>query len=420
MVTRSISSRPVRYTLSIAAVALGSVALYKGAPALFSERFQPHRVCYLERPDLIWANVVTDAIIFVSYVVIFSSLMWVVARSRDLLNATMVTFLTAFGTFILACGMTHLMETIVIWYPFYWLAVGVKVITAIASAATAVALAMKKGLLLDGVSLYRRQLETSETERRLAVEALLTTDKLAMIGRLSASISHEINNPIDAVMNVVYCARIHPGLPEDLKDLLDSADKELKHVIEIAHSTLAVYRDTIAPAEVDLEDVVHDSLDLLRMNAIDRSITLTAEVEEDPVIEAYGGEVRQVVINLVRNAIEASKRGGEVRVSVRQAMDDSIASKGYLLIVEDDGSGISADFLPNLFRPSTSTKENGNGIGLWIVRQIIEKHGGTIAVESSTHAPSGTKFTVWLPLLFASGTLQGAAMPLGGAEAVAR
>jgi signal transduction histidine kinase len=123
-------------------------------------------------------------------------------------------------------------------------------------------------------------------------------------------------------------------------------------------------------------------------------------------VEAHGGELRQVVINLVRNAIEASSESGEVRVSVQPAVDVALASNGYQLTVEDRGSGIPAEFLPNLFRPSSSTKQNGNGIGLWIVRQIVEKHGGAISVETSTIAPTGTKFIVWLPLLFASGSLE--------------
>jgi signal transduction histidine kinase len=201
---------------------------------------------------------------------------------------------------------------------------------------------------------------------------------------------------------------------------MDCADEELRHVIEISHSTLAVYRQNALPAEVDLRDIVHGSLELLRTRALERGIRLTTHADGltaiKATVEAYGGEVRQVVINLVRNAIEASASGGEVRIFIQAAVDEGLGSDGYHLIVEDDGCGIASDFLPMLFRPSTSTKPNGTGIGLWIVRQIIEKHGGTIRVESQTIAPTGSRFIVWMPRLFASGTLE---TQMRGAQAVA-
>ena len=188
---------------------------------------------------------------------------------------------------------------------------------------------------------------------------------------------------------------------------------------EIAHSTLALYRETATPAAVDLKQTVESSLELLAKRAKDNGIRLSTEFLGPLIIEAYGGGVRQIVINLVRNAIEASEQNGTVRVCVRPVTDEVLKTDGYHIIVKDSGCGIPESSLPDLFRPFLSTKENGNGIGLWIVKQIVEKHGGAITVQSRTTLPSGTEFTVWLPAIAAPGMLQPVASVTTGEGAVA-
>jgi signal transduction histidine kinase len=389
----------------VVTIFLAGLLVWRLSPALFSERFLPHRYCYLARPDLIWSNVVTDSIIFLSYVSIFWSLSWVARRSSRLLVRTMVAFFVAFGIFILACGLTHLMEVIVIWFPFYWLSVAVKVVTAVASGVTAVAFAVKKGLIVEGIAAYRERLEISEREREHAVSALVTADKLAELGRLSASISHEINNPLEAVMNIVYFARTHAALPPELREMLDAADAELRRVATISHTALAFYRQSTAPSRVNLRSIIQSAMDLLASAARAREVTLVADLNGDSCIEAYEGGVRQVVLNLLRNAIEASERNGVVRITAEPATDAALDRPGYRIIIADQGRGIPEAMQPNLFRPAPSSKPEGNGIGLWIVRQIVDKHGGSITVHSQTAEPSGTEVTVWFPTRFALGVL---------------
>ena len=213
-VSSFVRKRHPRVILGCVSVAISTgLLVYWASPALLSQRFVPHRYCYLARPDLIWSNVSTDGVIFLSYVWIFWSLLWVARKSSKLLIQTMVVFLLAFGIFILACGLTHLMEVVVIWFPFYWIAAAVKGVTAVASGVTAFAFASKKRVLVEGIGLFQSRLDTSEREREYATTALVSSDRLAELGRLSASISHEINNPLDAVTNIIYCARMHPGLP---------------------------------------------------------------------------------------------------------------------------------------------------------------------------------------------------------------
>ncbi len=408
--------RLIEGVTGIAVLATG-LLVWWFSPTLFSQGFVPHRYCYLARPDLIWTNVVTDSIIFLSYVSIFWSLLWVARRSTTLLLRTMVAFFVAFGIFILACGLTHLMEVIVIWFPFYWLSGTVKGITAVSSGITAFAFAAKKGVIVDGIAAYRKQLSTSEREREYAITALVNADKLAELGRLSASISHEINNPLEAVTNIVYCARTHPELPPELHELLVSADLELHRVADIAQNTLALYRESAAPRKVDLRKAIEGSIDLLGKGARDKGVQIATEFSGLLFIEAYDGGVRQILINLLRNAIEASEQNGEIRVSASPALDEATRRDGCQITVKDMGCGIPASAVPNLFRPTISTKQEGNGIGLWIVKQIVEKHGGTIAVESQTAKPSGTEFTVWLPVRFALGVLDTEELlSMGGAE----
>ncbi len=382
-----------------------ALLIWRFSPMLFSQAFLPHRYCYLARPDLIWANVITDSIIFVSYACIFWSLLWVARRSSKLLIRTMVAFFVAFGIFILACGMTHLMEVVVIWFPFYWMSAAVKAVTAVSSGITAFAFTAKKQEIVKGIAAYQSRLDASEREKEYAISALVAADKLAELGRLSASISHEINNPLEAVTNLVYCARIHTDIPPEVKALLDSADAELQRVTEIAHNTLAFYRESAAPVQVNLRRAIEGSLELLAKRARDKGVQISTDFSGPLMIEAYEGGVRQIVTNLVRNAIEASEQSGLIRVSAEPATDDVLRRDGYQLTFTDGGCGIPKASIPNLFRPLLSTKQDGNGIGLWIVKQIVEKHGGTISVDSRTSPPSGSEFTVWLPLRFALGML---------------
>ena len=223
------------------------------------------------------------------------------------------------------------------------------------------------------------------------------SERLAAVGRLSASISHEINNPLEAVMNLVYLIRTHPQLPSELQPSVNLAEEELKRVAGIANHTLTYYRESAQPVPVNLREVVEGVLTLERARLAAASVDIsTRMLARDPVIVAHPGEMRQILINLVENSIAALPNGGRLQITVRPAFKMALGQSGYRLSVADNGGGISPENLKKLFTPFFSTKgSSGTGLGLWIVRQIVQKHGGTLRVRSRQH--EGTIVSLWLP-----------------------
>ena len=197
----------LRIGIALAALLLGicvPLLIYFG-PVLFSERYLPHRFCYLAQPWLIWTNAPADMAIFLAYFVLFQSLFLLAWLVRSQMRPYLWIFL-AFGLFILTCGLTHLMEVVTIWWPLYPLSTSVKILCALASVPTAIVFQRKVPLLAKVMNQYLSEMHTSR-------EALVASERLAAVGRLSASISHEINNPLEAVMNLMYLIGTHPGCP---------------------------------------------------------------------------------------------------------------------------------------------------------------------------------------------------------------
>ncbi|MHB8389766.1 MAG: sensor histidine kinase [Acidobacteriaceae bacterium] len=383
----------LRIGIALAALLLGicvPLLIYFG-PVLFSERYLPHRFCYLAQPWLIWTNAPADMAIFLAYFVLFQSLFLLAWLVRSQMRPYLWIFL-AFGLFILTCGLTHLMEVVTIWWPLYPLSTSVKILCALASVPTAIVFQGKVPLLAKEMNQYLSEMHTSR-------EALVASERLAAVGRLSASISHEINNPLEAVMNLMYLIGTHPGLPADLQPSVTLAEEELKRVATIANHTLTYYRESAQPINVNLEQVAEDVLALERAHIASARVSVTSKfVGNDPIITAHPGEIRQILINLIENALDALSPGGKMYVSVRPSFKLSSVQPGYSLRVADSGHGISRAVMPNLFTPFFSTKgSSGTGLGLWIVRQITEKHGGDLRIRSQEGV--GTVVSIWLPVL---------------------
>ncbi len=375
--------------LGVLLLTIGIVALLRFGPVLFSERYLPHRFCYLAQPWLIWTNAPADMAIFLSYVVLFESLFLLAWLVRTELRPYLWIFL-AFGLFILTCGLTHFMEVITIWWPLYPLSTSVKILCAVASVPTAIVFQMKVPLLSKEISQYLREMHTSR-------EALVASERLAAVGRLSASISHEINNPLESVMNLMYLIGTHPDLPADLQPSVTLAEEELKRVARIANHTLTYYRESAQPEKVNLKQITEDVLTLERGHINSARVTVTTKfVGADPVITAHPGEMRQILINLIENSLAALSPGGRLHISVRPAPQLNSRPSGFVLRVADSGHGIPAALLSRLFIPFFTTKgPNGTGLGLWIIRQIIEKQGGALRVRSREKV--GTIISIWLP-----------------------
>ena len=240
------------------------------------------------------------------------------------------------------------------------------------------------------------------TERRRAQEVLRQSEKLAAVGRLASSIAHEINNPLEAITNLVYLARGGEVSPQ-VASLLDLADKELRRVSLITTETLRFHRQASQPAKTDIAELL-DSILRFHESRLDQAhITTERDYRPCPEILCYPGEIRQVLANLVTNAIEAmsSSPGARIlNVRLRGISDTLYRRPGVCLSVFDSGVGMSSAAKPLVFEPFFTTKEATNsGLGLWISRDIVQKHHGRLRFRSRQAEPHrGTVFTLFLPI----------------------
>lgn len=249
---------------------------------------------------------------------------------------------------------------------------------------------------------------TDITERKRSEETMRRTEKLAAAGRLAASIAHEINNPLEALMNLMYLLRSRPNLDSTAKNLLDSAEQELKRVSHIARQSLAFYRESTKPTVFDISELLNTVLELYGYKLRQRDIELKFEPCSQCMIRAWEGEIRQVFSNFVANAIDACSAGGRVRVRVRQVHGGS-GLVGVRIVVSDTGCGIPKENLAKVFDAffTTKTDGTGTGLGLWVAQNILDKHKATLRVRSSvTPRRCGTVVSVFLPACHDSDALQ--------------
>ncbi len=237
------------------------------------------------------------------------------------------------------------------------------------------------------------------SERRRAERSLRDTEKLAAAGRLAATVAHEINNPLESVTNLIYLATLDESLSTSTSQLLLSADSELSRVTHIAQQTLGFYRDTLGPVRVDVQKAVRDTARLFER----RPDLPTVEVDESRVeavsLVCLQGELRQVLSNLLVNAIQASAPGGRIRIAARHSRDWRTGETVLRLSVADQGSGIDPAARTKLFQPFFTTKrELGNGLGLWASKRSLEEQNGSIRFRSRVGSHSGTCFMVTLPV----------------------
>ncbi len=239
-----------------------------------------------------------------------------------------------------------------------------------------------------------------EERRRLAEQALLRSEKLAVVGRLAASISHEINNPLEAVGNLLYLVRTEPSHEEARRYAL-MAEEELSRVSQIATQTLSFYRENRSAITCSASGVVDSAMRLLQAKINASGVRVETQLADgNDRVDCREGELRQVFINLISNALEATPVGGRLRVRTRCSRSwRGAGASGVRIVIADTGCGMPAKVRQRIFEPFFTTKTDvGNGLGLWVARELIEKQGGSIDVWSSTVAGrSGTAFCVFLP-----------------------
>ena len=247
------------------------------------------------------------------------------------------------------------------------------------------------------------------TLRRQAEEALVKSEKLASAGRLAATIAHEINNPLAAVTNLLYLARCEENLPEAARQRLQLADTELRRVAHITKQTLGFYRDESAPVRFDPAELLDDVLALLETRVKAREVAVEKRYRAHLHVLGSQGEIRQVFSNVISNAIEAVQPGGRLHIKVSSSRDwrspascdwRSPAGPGVRISFADTGHGIAPENLERIFEPFFTTKKDaGTGLGLWVCRQIVDKHGGSIRLRSrTTPLRPGTVFSIFLPV----------------------
>jgi PAS domain S-box-containing protein len=246
------------------------------------------------------------------------------------------------------------------------------------------------------------------TERKQAEAALRLSEKMAAIGRLAATIAHEINNPLEAVTNIVYLLRNNPSLDPQASAYVAMAEKELDRVAQITRQTLAFYRDTTRPVPVKPIDLLDDVADVYARRLTAKRISLRKDWEFEGAIEVFPGEMRQVFANLLLNAIEAAPEGGAIRMRVRPAGN---GDSHVRVTIADNGPGIPAFDRRHIFEPFFTTKsDKGTGLGLWVSNGIVQKHQGAMRFRSRTEGPHrGTTFSVLLPAQAAGQRARGAA-----------
>jgi signal transduction histidine kinase len=243
-----------------------------------------------------------------------------------------------------------------------------------------------------------RQYEVRDFVRRQAdsEEALRRTEKLAVAGRLAASIAHEINNPLTAVTNLLFLVRSATEL-KDVHDYALVAEDELRRVSEIANHTLRFHRSSKGPERVEVKQLLDSAIVLFKAKLRNQSIKVKVECDEDCRVVCSLGEIRQVMVNLIANAIDAMRKGGGLLIRGSSVPHPSTSEHGVRISVVDHGEGISPAAFSRLFEPFFTTKGNvGTGLGLWLTKDIIERHRGFIRARNHQH-PRGAVFSFWIP-----------------------
>ncbi len=229
-------------------------------------------------------------------------------------------------------------------------------------------------------------------------ELLLESEKLAIVGRLVSSIAHEINNPLESVINLLYLVRNSDTL-EEARLFASDAETEIARVSDITRHTLQFHREPTTSVSTDIVELVQSVLALYRGKLNQAGIRVRFESEDTPQFVCFPGEIRQVIANLIRNSIEAMQDFGELRVRVRPATDWRSGKSGVRITIADNGQGMSLATRERIYDPFFTTKGvKGTGLGLWVTAGILRKHQASMHVRSRQGpGASGTAFTLIFP-----------------------
>jgi PAS domain S-box-containing protein len=242
----------------------------------------------------------------------------------------------------------------------------------------------------------RKEREALDSDRIQV--ALMKSEAFAAKGRLAATTAHEINNPLEAVMNLIYIARTTKGLPAGVNDVLKLADVELARVGVIAQQTLGFYRDTSLARLVDVTALMKATASVYASLLVSKQIQLEQQLTDNLNVFGKEGDLKQIFSNLLMNAIDATPKGGRIVLRAQPGTDGLTGEQGVRATVADSGNGMSPEVLSKAFSVFFTTKDTaGTGIGLWVTKSLLEKSGGSIRCRSRQGTQSGTSMRVFLP-----------------------
>jgi PAS domain S-box-containing protein len=262
-----------------------------------------------------------------------------------------------------------------------------------------------RSVLARGVPVFREDSSVKEwvgtctdiQDRKDSEIALRKSERLALAGQLAAGIAHEINNPLEAVTNLLYLISTRVS-DDEARHYCSIAQRELTRVTEISGQTLRFYRKSTKPLETDAAELMDSLLHLFHPKFARRNLQVRTELRNAPKVLAFPNELRQLFANLISNAIDATPPGGRIRIQVGPSVNWRDPSRvGVCVVVADTGSGIPEQVRRRIFEPFVTTKgDAGTGLGLWVCDDIVKRHGGRLRLKTKTHGNSGTVFSIFL------------------------
>jgi signal transduction histidine kinase len=261
----------------------------------------------------------------------------------------------------------------------------------------------------DGTETESILVLTETTSQKRTEEALRVAEHLAATGRLAHSIAHEINNPLEAVTNLLYLLRREVATGTLAAEYVEKADRELARVGHITKQTLSFSRNSSAPESIALNVLIENVLDLYRADLTMKQIKIEKRYDRSAEIKVHAGQIRQVFSNLIANAIHAVSQKGRISIRVNRSRSWKRGKNGIRVIIADNGEGIARENTSKIFEAFFTTKKhNGSGLGLWLSLGIITAHGGEIRVRSTRHSDwHGSCFSVFLPFAHSSASESG-------------
>ncbi len=241
---------------------------------------------------------------------------------------------------------------------------------------------------------------TDIEQQKRSEAAIRQTEKLAVVGRLASSIAHEINNPLGSVTNLLYLLGSQSSLDKTAREYVRSAQEELARVAEITIQTLRFHQQSTAPAPARVAEILDAVLAFFRPRLAAAGIQVRREYDRIPQLTCLAGDLRQVFVNLIGNAVDATPGGGRLRIRLRPSLSwKRRQRRGIRITFADTGHGIDERLLQRIFEPFYTTKGiTGTGLGLWITKDLIARHDGILSLRSSTHPDrSGTVLSIFLP-----------------------